>query len=347
MFECRILLFVFQAMKWKGIISAFFSVIAFTGCIESIIMDPGEDDLPVMVNCLLVTDSEVQTLFLQYVKGKSVKDYVPVTDAKVYITAVFTTVYDTLHFHYSGENRWKSQNDPGKRITAGKRYRLTVEIPGREIISAETVSPIAYRPYLYTDLHEVNSMDLHTVYYQIRPLPSEKQDLITSAVWIFAKGRLKTLEDCDEYYPYIVTDHPYADDFNINGRKFSSLPINGDFDAHTMAVTWPAFLNMRRMMPELPLHDEFVRIEHLDTERFHILAGPLEYPARGPHQDYFLFSFVSDEYDEYLRRVYVKNRKLENDITSIYSTDNMYTNIEGGVGIFGSVTYYRVGFLTN
>ena len=99
-------------------------------------------------------------------------------------------------------------------------------------------------------------------------------------------------------------------------------------------------------MPELPLHDELVRIEHLDTTRFHILAGPIEYPKVGePHQDHFVFSFVSDEYDKYLRSVYVKSRKTEHDITSLYSTESVYSNIEGGVGIFGSETTYRVFFL--
>jgi hypothetical protein len=59
-----------------------------------------------------------------------------------------------------------------------------------------------------------------------------------------------------------------------------------------------------------------------------------------------VFSFVSDEYDEYLRSVYIKNSKTKHDFTSIYSTESVYSNIEGGVGIFGSETNYRIGFLT-
>ena len=309
-------------------------------------MDPGEKDLPVMVNCLLTPDSDSQTLYLQYVKGKSANGFTPVTDANVYVIAAFVSGMDTLHFHYVDENRWESEDDPSKRIMDGKHYKLVVEIPGRDVIQAETTSPIAYRPYHYTDLHEVYSTDDHTIYYQILPDPNPRMER-TSPVWVFAKGKNKTIEQCDEYYPFIVTDHPYADDFNINGQRFSDLALTGDFDGHCMAISWPAFYNMRRMMPELPLHDEFVRIEHLDTNRFHMLAGPIEYPKIGePHQDYFVFSFVSDEYDEYLRSVYIKNRKMEHDITSIYSTESVYSNIEGGVGIFGSVATYRIGFLS-
>ena len=262
------------------------------------------------------------------------------------MTAVFVSKLDTLWFHYADGNRWESQDDPQKRITGGNRYKLSVEIPGRDIIQSETTSPIAYRPYYYTDLHEVHSTENHTVYYQIRPGPLDSPLTRTSPVWVSAKGKHKTLEQCNEYYSFLVTDHPYADDFNISGQKFADLPITGDFDGHCMAIGWPAFLNMRRMMPELPLHDVCVRIDHLDTNRFHILAGPIEYPKSGePHQDHFVFSFVSEEYDEYLRSVYTKYRKMQHDITSIYSTENVYSNIDGGVGIFGSETSYRIGFL--
>jgi hypothetical protein len=317
--------------------------ISAISCVETIVMDPGEKDLPVMVNCLLTPDSKVQTLYLQYVMGKSAKEYIPITEAKVYVSSFFFTTTTKNYFHYVDGNRWESESFP---VVGGRRYRLTVEIPGRDPIWAETTCPIAYRPALHTDLHEVHSMDYHSVYYQIEQFPTDKSHIKTSPVWVFAKGKLKTIEQCDENYPFIVTDHPYADDFNINGRKFSDLSFTGDFDGHCMSISWPAFHNMRRMMPELPLHDELVRIEHLDTNRFHILAGPIEYPKVGePHQDHFVFSFVSDEYDKYLRSVYVKSRKTEHDITSIYSTESVYSNIEGGVGIFGSETTYRVGFL--
>ncbi len=234
-----------------------FLMIALTGCIETIVMDPGEKNMPVMVNCLLTPDSDVQTLYLQYVKGKSANEYIPITEARAYVTAAFISWSDMLNFHYVEENRWESEDNP-----------------------------------------------------------------------------------------LIVTDHLFADDFNTNGQKFSDLSIAGDFDGHCLQISWPAFHNMRRMMPELPLHDEFVRIEHMDTNRFHILAGTIEYPKVGePHQDNLVFSFVSDEYDEYLRSVYVKKSKTEHDITSIYSTESVYSNIKVGVGVFGSETKYRIGFL--
>ena len=72
-------------------------MMVLTGCVETIVMDPGEKDLPVMVNCLLTPDSDVQTLYLQFVKGKAAKEYVPITDAKVYVSSSFSTI----NFHHA------------------------------------------------------------------------------------------------------------------------------------------------------------------------------------------------------------------------------------------------------
>lgn len=318
----------------------------FTGCVETITMDPEEENLPVMVNCLLSPDLKVQTLYLQYVKGKSAEDYVPVIDAEVYITAeFFPHRTDTLFFHYVEGNKWESQDTPGIIIEGGKQYSLFVKIPGRDLIRAETTCPVAFRPECRSEVYESH----YSIYFELYiDLRYKGKEIYTCPVWVFAKGKHKKYEECDEYYPYLVTDHPYADDFNINGLKFKDLSLDGEFDGHCMQISWPAFMDMRRMMPDLPLHDDFVRIEHLDAERFHLLAGPLEYPKTGePHQDYFLFKFVSKEYDKYLRSVYVKKRKLEHDLTAIYSTEDIYSNIEGGVGIFGSEINCREGFMMN
>ena len=87
----------------------------------------------------------------------------------------------------------------------------------------------------------------------------------------------------------------------------------------------------------------FLEILQRKAQPFHLLAGPLSYMES--YQDHFDFFFVSEEYDKYLRSVYILNTQLDNNFTSVFSTDNAYTNIEGGVGIFGSETTYRVFFL--
>ena len=45
--------------------------------------------------------------------------------------------------------------------------------------------------------------------------------------------------------------------------------------------------------------------------------------------------FVSEEYDKYLKTMVDTRRVHGDELTSIYSPDPVYTNIEGGLGCFG------------
>ena len=64
------------------------------GCVETIVMDPGEEDLPVMVNCVLEAGFGKQTLYLQYVKGKSRSEYIPIENARGRDFAYELAIYD-------------------------------------------------------------------------------------------------------------------------------------------------------------------------------------------------------------------------------------------------------------
>lgn len=332
-----------------------------TGCVETIVMDPGEEDLPVMVNCVLEAGFGKQTLYLQYVKGKSRSEYIPIENATVRIEASEGLIRQ-IEFKYVGDSKYeagpevqinKYSRSPlliGQRVT----YTLSVEIPGRETITARTTVPANQSPRYY---HDVVFEDIWDFYFTCGlPIDHESQDrpdepaIHTSPVWIFAsKWKHVANESARNRYPYLVTDHPFADDFNNTGLEFSDLVIEGDPDPNEirppLKYTWPAFKGMRHRMPDLPLHDGFVRIDHLDNKPFHLLAGPLSYMES--YQDHFDFFFVSEEYDKYLRSVYILNTQLDNNFTSVFSTDNAYTNIEGGVGIFGAVFRDSRIFLEN
>ncbi len=324
--------------RW-GFYPLFFLTLALIGCVETIVMDPYERDMPVMVNCVLDLDSEVQTLYLQYVTGKATKGYLPIENAKVYIALDEKDVKDTVFFYRFENNEWRTPHDSKKRIWYGKHCKLLVEIPGIDPIWSELTIPKNYFINLKKGVYHYGGSDEKDHYTMQFNMFHGKEQITTSPVWITAlKGWHSETESRDDHYPYIVTDHPLADDFNINGKQFSDLALEGDIDyPHRAYYSWLAFKNMRRLMPELPLHDSFVRIEHLDTNFFHVLAGPLE-SKRCDMRDHFDFYFLSEELDEYLRNVYTKNFGLDHDLTRIYSSDNAYSNIEGGVGIFGFFT---------
>ena len=319
--------------------------VVLTGCVETIVMDPGEKDLPVFVNCLLNPNDTTHTLYLSYVKGHSVEDYLPITDAEVYVECS-NIGKSRIDFHHVEGIRWEST---GRNfVQTYGFYSLFVVIPGRDIIRASTTIP---KKYAVNFERVFDSTDSSTYYFDIDNVQEGiNQNIRTSPVWIVARKEAHSKnESLHSNYPFVVTSHPRADDFNVNGKKFSDLPMEGEFDGWCMQGTWPAFKYMRNTMPNLALHDDFVRIEYLDTTRFHLLAGPLLYPPyETPHQDHFDIYYVSEEYDRYLRSVYVHNKSLDSSLSYVYSTsDEIYSNIIGGVGIFGSMVGVNVQFMVN
>ena len=163
---------------------------------------------------------------------------------------------------------------------------------------------------------------------------------------------------------YVATDHPGADDFNLTEKsvsdlKFLYVPLNGRM--YSFLCSWQKIL-----LRDLPLHSKFLRIDHprnfvnpayfrdpvgspLGDESCFVLTGELDiysmlkfqcpFPYGVLGSEYYCQCFVSDEYDKYLKDVYTKYFNKDNFVLSQYDADNIYTNINEGVGIFGAVHY--------
>ena len=365
-----------------------------SGCVETIVMDPHEKDLPVVIHCVLSnptdkvvfgTDSasvastrQKQTVTIKYAKGKSEKGYTPVEEAVVLINASdsLNGTEGTMRFVYAGDGIWESES--AVRILPDTKYTLRVRIPGRDEIRAETVS------------HPQVSPGLYFPDYYLKLSSSEKEELLIkhpfsfnktsdNPVWVFAQG---FTPDGWKDLKYIVTDNPYADDFNVIGQHFSGLTILGkqDMDDDTDARLRFVFEKSREFNPDLPLHQGYLRIGKMEDQTpFFMYAGPVWFQnleANGYYGMYdewvsdweidletlertpiykkvgwkwnkyfrFCFHFVNPDLDEYLRSVYLQEEKSTSYLTELYSTANTFTNIHGGLGIFGCDYWINVVF---
>lgn len=305
-------------------------------CVETIVMDPGEKDLPVMVSCILDPDLMVQTLYLQYVKGKSAQEYVPIENARVYMTQRnITGTNSVIDFQNVSGNRWETVGDQGRFLIDGRAINLFVEIPGHAPLFATTTIP--ERKWLNMRVFDSYDDGIDNAAYMFGlNMDDMDEDVVTPPVWIVAtKGKHDKSESRIDHYAYLATDCPFADDFNVSGILLADLHIDDIPDNIYAQQRWPLFYNIRRMKPELPLHKDFIHLGHLDRQYYHIIAGPIE-QVRSNKQDHYDFLFVSEELDEYLKCAYQKNGEQDHDLTKLYSTENAYSNIEGGVGIFGA-----------
>ena len=296
-----------------------------------------------MVYCILDPGRSQQTLTLYYAKGKGEEDYIPITEASAYIILGRDTI--GVFEHVEGPT-WTSSPEIKNLVT----YKLLVRIPGKEDITARTTVPGKF-----TCHNECGYFGVLEPFESFQPVRTGHH------LWIVArKNKHRPDEGNDENYPYILTDNVYADNFNLSGLKFSDVSFEyaEDYD-----YFWDLTRERVKLYPDIPLHKGFVRIDlppyYVDAkteeekeeadypfyEGFLLLCVPFEQglDLGNNKRSHFDFYSLSDEYDTFLRNVYVKEGELEYDMTSVYSMSNVYTNIEGGLGIFGAI--FRVNFL--
>lgn len=186
----------------------------------------------------------------------------------------------------------------------------------------------------------------------------------TDSTDVIPRAATKMLNIVDEEYytfkgsdkPYsklISTNHPGADRFNIAPGSLMDMDYwkRRDLLGRTTNYSqWCYYLHL-----DFPIFNGFVRIEHpekfnngmseeelkysyLYSDKSFFIAGdhPDDYSSKGNFSFINEVHFVSDEYDKYLREMYVRMQNSNDFILDSYDYSNVYTNIAGGVGIFGA-----------
>ena len=333
---------------------------ALTGCVETIVMDPHEKDLPVVVNCVLEgNSSKQQSLTLQYAKGKSTQNYIPVEDAEVYITCESENTHkqeDTLSFVHVEGCLWEIEKL--KRIRPDTEYTLHIEIPGRDHIWAKTKTLPSIRVGMGPSIEAEENFN--------KGMGPSWDEFVRWPNRLDVNG---SLEGCSlyvtaqEYSPegwkdldYLVTDHPGVDDFNIVEGRFSDVPLLGHpEDSIYLDSFYDTLIEMfygidQEFLSGFPLHKGILRISNLaDGDLFRISTGPIwyqnvytNYESKGIKWTFgyrgfrYYFYFFNNDLDEYLRSIERHTFETDHFLTTVYSTDpGIHSNINNGIGVFG------------
>lgn len=322
-------------------------------------MDPKTEDLPVVVNCLLrgsttsafSSKGYPQHLDLFYASRKNLGEFAPVEEAEVYLTDSGGEMVS--RFIHSSGTRWDTESITF--LYPGRTYTLCVVIPGLKKITARTTIP--------ADFSLAGVWGMMYLYEQDNSIGGDS-DISRSPIsphhlWIFAHkgGPHKEGETDEDLYEYLVTDITYADDFNITGQKFSDLDFSGN-PGQVYAEYWRRHRKWQAWKPDLALHQGFVRIDlpanyvnpktieekeefGPNENQFIMVCGPQECPMEDDflsplRVDHFDVYSVCGDYDRYLRDVYTRKGKIGHNLTSLYSTANVYSNVTNGLGIVGS-----------
>jgi len=330
-------------------------------CVEPISLDPMEE-MPVVVNCVL-TKNDVQTLNLFYARRPSESGYINISDASVQISGGGQT-----HEFAWADSCWRSEFTP----EYGVRYSLSVTLNDGKTLTSRTDFPKEMMIY-GTPIYVMNMHNSWSKYYQIfswvRDTYFDDIRLVDEEVFVWFTPHGEYRDRVSNF----CTNHPGADHENVTGTVWEELPIASILEEDYKNVAsnpfgdadpevWKQF---KAACTGLPAHKNFLRIHH--TPGFEGgTPGPLYqmWDEKETLEDGFALAadlmvditppgtiggqyialpirsyFLSKEYDTYLKNV-VKADIHGDELASKYSMDLNYTNIEGGLGIFGSL-YWR------
>lgn len=350
----------FDLRRWLRLLVFVGMGLAVSSCVEDINLDTKEGRI-ITVNCILRNDS-VQTLYLNYSKPTMNDEFVPITDADI---TLFCNGNKIGKFGHIYGKEYFIEHTPVENGV----YSLQVICNDKDTLTASTVFPssinVTVKPYPY----KVNFGGTDERMEGFPELPNSgdvfggigvgidcDRDCI---VWMYV---LKTGKEGygREIASLIACDHKNKDIFNLSDstiRDFGIANFNGldpyvGYDRIAGYAMASNFKGGFEGAADYPLHRCHLRIDHpkdyiryldftssartpgmvMDSTRLFRIAGTF----RRNHADLVTMN-VSDEYDKYLKgSIELLNRKLGEDFTAIYNTDNVYTNVTNGSGIFGA-----------
>ena len=295
-------------------------ILSLSSCVREVILDAGERT--VVVDCVL-TDSLTQNLHLSFTKGMSQ------TEADVLDDAV-ATLFDLTDGVTAGEFVKSSEKGLWTldySAIQGHDYRLEVMVPGYDLIYAETEIPVF--PKIEATINTNWVCDDGT-YDTVLPY---KFHSFSNSVWIYGKrtgnfsGKVSIMEG-------ICTNLPTVNPFNLTGLTYSP-PSKEEYDYYDREteVTY-----LYRSLENAEIHKRYIHVKegYEPCGQYFAISFPADDLLNNASYKLY-FDVVSKSYDRYLQELWsFVDPGEKKDLSTIYLRNDIYTNIIGGTGIFGS-----------
>ena len=320
----------------------------------------------VVVDCILSEDPQ-QTLYLSLTNGKSGIGPEALEGAVATLTDV-TASQLAGEFEYNSDGCWTLNY----AAIPEHSYRLEVEVPGYGTVNAEDTMPPAvdvsyargrfdlldaidtayfhhYYEVLVQPVGVVYNFEIRSVFYQSASLPEHL--LVQGFVYDEESGGHHLSE-------MICTDSPGVKNVNLSGDTYVSEVMEGDSYHLDDGRTLGRVFKMNPLLDGVSCHSRFLRIEKeaaLLQEYFTVSGDfrlgrgfgffPDYYSNRQTYipqretDDYLLLTALSADYARFLDESSFLRRRSESVLISdLYIRNAPFSNIVGGVGIFGATT---------
>ena len=317
----------------------------YVSCVRDVVLDAGENP-QVVVECIMSNDT-IQKLYLNFTKGSSRQEAEPLTEAIATLIDL-TDEKPIGEFKKSTGNLWTLDYSP----VSDHHYRIEVQVPGYDMIWAEDTMPQRADISSYTthfkqlDERDYNLDSLH---------PDTYAYFFNGTYFIFGSDRSGPIWvyglDIDEPHPddplsgigpiasEIYTDIPTADNFNVKNKKYIPEVLLHLYYNEIIGVNVVNYPDLAGSLT----HDRFLRIDGGKAHEPFLITCNFKhwYDKVYPQIRHYgtrpmVFMSVSDAYDDYLKTALImEEMQSSSDMSTIYLRDNLPSNIQGGIGIFG------------
>ena len=331
-----------------------------TSCVRDVILDAGGKPV-VVVECVL-SNTDVQELRLNFTKGASKIEADPLTEA---VATLIDLTYkkDVGQFVKRDGDLWTLDYTPIQHHA----YRLEVEVPGYDMIYAEDTMPRQVKCYYAMQrgnpstglTHYDFAFDDWRIMQTLDSGVSQRYHDRTNNL-NYLRGSVYLLYDVPHpFLIYGMNYNPVTEDYEIvkqlctDHAAVSSSTLSGGTYVPPSIIEELPRVQLHPYLEGTPLHNRYLIFpKNSDAmQEFFVLSGSFagawspqsyeDYQEDKP-KGYLVFVSMSDNYKRYLDdaiRLQILNEP--GDLTRIYVRDNIYSNINGGIGLFAATSEER------
>ena len=330
-----------------------------SSCVREIVMDAGEKPM-VVVECV-ISNTAPQTLHLRYTKGASKKDYEFVTEADAVLHDL-TDGTQAGRFVKAEDGVWTLDYE----AVDEHEYRLEINVPGYETITAEQKMPVrpnvCARRFCHSGGGILHVKHTHGEWEKACFYDVNNND--STSLWIYAMNYNKETGR-RELAEYICGSGVFSDiteTDRVYSPKEDTIYMTDPLAPHIPPVRCKAGLYLgltgvkmhkKYLHPLSKRHgiyvisgtfNGFYPVEFHEEDSVHSYTAEKERPLNdgvltnpADDQSYLVFASLSDEYDKYqTESLRFMELQESSKLSDIYLRDNVYTNIHNALGIFGA-----------
>lgn len=341
-----------------------------TECYQPVDLTPVEETGVPWVYCILTPD-DTQHMSLHYLSLPGKGDYRGINEAEILLSGwnKGSRRYEpVVKFCNIGDGEWEALLPLEQRPLRDSAYQLQVILPRGDTLTAYTSIPdkptLSYRHVGPVDTTDWAYLRLHGKDYSFSKWRAYYSIQANNPVWVYME-RWSDASDSWVIEEELTSNHEeLADAFNLTGQSFTHCATPEILEAFPEVVGNPLHARYIRF-PRLAMSDTlcfagdfkgryiagysdlFIPFEqyHIVEDMYYTIIGypydpaECEWVTKG-HVGRLRFLIPNYEYDRYLRSVeqYRLLHETGTDIVGIYDNSNIYSNIRGGTGIFGSFT---------